>query len=254
VGDWAWISASCKGTSHVRSGVSLQDAVTCFYASEQSTEFIAAIVSDGAGSAVKGGAGAALVCRNLRSTIKSHFAQHSNLPSDETIASWIDQIRDLIFHVAEKWSLTPRDFAATLVLAISDGRNTVVVHIGDGCAVVKNGVSNEWIAPVWPEQGAYASTTFFITDEVQQQLRIVRLNEPIMGLALFSDGLERLALDFAAKRAVPQFFEAFANPVKTSDISGKNQNLSQQLKKFLDSDRVNARTDDDKSFILALKR
>lgn len=251
---WSWIAASCKGTSHVRSGTRLQDAQTCFFATLNGGEIVAGIVSDGAGSAAKGGEGASLVCWHLKREIREHFASRHELPDDESIRYWVDRTRDRIFSAAKKRALTPRDFAATLVLVISDGSNSLVAHVGDGCAVMKSAISNEWIAPIWPEQGAYASTTFFVTDDIEPRLRIARISEDVSAIALFSDGLERLALDFSAHQPLPQFFEAFVAPVVNAAGTGRNHALSTQLKSFLNSERVNARTDDDKSFILAAKR
>jgi hypothetical protein len=254
VSDWSWIAASCRGTSHVRSGTRLQDAQTCFYADPKNKKILAAVVSDGAGSAAKGGQGASMVCRHLKQAVRGYFAADTALPSDEIIQDWVDQIRDLINGVAQHRGLSMRDFAATLVFAISDGVQTIVAHIGDGSAVAKLQASAEWSALSWPEQGTYAATTYFITDDTQPRLRINRISEPIEALALFSDGIERLALDFAGQRPLPQFFEAFTKPVSAQVFTGKHLLLSRQLREFLNTERVTARTDDDKTLILAVKK
>jgi hypothetical protein len=150
--------------------------------------------------------------------------------------------------------LSMRDFAATLVFVISDGNESVISHIGDGCAVVKDRNLEKWVAPIWPDHGEYASTTNFVTDEIRPRLRIYRYKNPISGLAVFSDGLERLALEFLSKQPFEKFLEGVTKPLKSATHAGRDNNLSRQLRQYLNSDAINSRTDDDKSLIIALRK
>jgi hypothetical protein len=68
---------------------------------------------------------------------------------------------------------------------------------------------------------------------------------------VFSDGIERLVLKFESRTAHQPFFNSFIAPVRNGDAEGLNQNLSVLLRQYLDSPGVNARTDDDKTLILA---
>jgi hypothetical protein len=251
---WKWIAAAHKGTSHEKSGVRLQDALKCFSLEKRKKSFFFAIICDGAGSSSHGGEGASLVCRCFSQAVRKHFLKESSIPNNSTIDAWIDQARDSIFIAASRRNLTPRDFAATLVCVISNGEQTLIAHIGDGCVVLKNAITNEWVAPTWPEQGMYASTTFFITDEPEPQLRVTRPKISITSIALFSDGLERLALDFAEQKPYSGFFEGIFKPLIQSTVTGKDKALSAALTKYLNSDVINSRTDDDKSLILATLR
>lgn len=246
---WKWVAAAQKGTSHEKTGMRLQDAFKCFTFNANEKKIFFAIVSDGAGSASHGGEGASIVCRKISQAAKTHFSIQSSIPNDETLDSWIDHARDSIFLSAFNRALTPRDFAATLICVITDGNETVIAHIGDGCAVLKD--DTEWIAPSWPDHGEYAATTFFITDEHALKLRITRLQKRITAVALFSDGLERLALDFSEFKPHAGFFNGISAPLIKSSVSGKDYNLSLALKRYLNSESINSRTDDDKSLILA---
>jgi len=246
---WKWISAAHKGTSHEKAGLRLQDALKCFSINAGNKDFFFGVVSDGAGSASYGGEGASIVCRKISQAARNHLLTEALIPSDATIDSWIDQARDSIFFSASNRALTPRDFAATLVCVISDGDETVIIHIGDGCAVLNDG--KEWIAPSWPDHGEYASTTFFVTDEPTLKLRITRVQIKVTSIALFSDGLERLGLDFSELKPYAGFFDGITKPMITSFAKGKDRNLSAALKRYLNSDPINSRTDDDKSLIIA---
>ncbi|MGC8000370.1 protein phosphatase 2C domain-containing protein, partial [Salmonella enterica] len=67
-------------------------------------------------------------------------------------------------------------------------------------------------------------------------------------------GIERLVLDFGQRAAHAPFFERMIAPVAGAASSGRNTNLCQALGSYLDSEAVNARTDDDKTLILAARR
>jgi hypothetical protein len=119
---------------------------------------------------------------------------------------------------------------------------------------MKGAATEQWTAASWPEQGEYASTTFFMTDDAELKLRISRYNDDIRAACLFSDGLERLALDFANKIPSSRFFEPMIAPVAASACCGKDARLSAVLREYLASPAVLARTDDDKTLVLAVRQ
>src|SRR5471030_67212 len=125
---WTWAAASCRGTSHIKRNVRRQDAYSCSYGTNEGKTLIA-VVSDGAGSARMGGEGASLICRTLITQARQYDFAQPELPADEDIWSWIFLARDRIRIAAETRRLRPRDFAATLILLISSGENTLVAHI-----------------------------------------------------------------------------------------------------------------------------
>jgi hypothetical protein len=250
---WTWAAASCRGTAHVKRNVRRQDAFSCSYGTNEGKTLIA-VVSDGAGSAVMGGEGASLICRTLMTQARQFDFSQLELPSDDTLWEWINAARQRIAQAAEARALKARDFAATVIFSISSGENTLVAHIGDGSAVARCEETNEWTALSWPSQGQYASSTFFVTDDPQPKLIISRSNTPVSALAIFSDGVERLALDMAAQKPFKPFFDGMFRPIASTQAEGCDQRLSQQLSSYLNSDAVNARTDDDKTLILAVCR
>ena len=248
---WTWAAASCRGTSHIKRNVRRQDAYSCSYGTNDGKTLIA-IVSDGAGSAVMGGEGASLICRTLMTRARQFDFSQEELPSDETLWEWINVARQRITQAAEARELKARDFAATVILAISSGANTLVAHIGDGSAVARYDETDEWTALSWPSQGQYASSTFFVTDDPEPKLNISRCDTVVSALAIFSDGVERLALDMAAQKPFKPFFDGMIRPITTTQAQGCDQKLSMQLSSYLNGDAVNARTDDDKTLILAV--
>jgi serine/threonine protein phosphatase PrpC len=249
---WTWVAAAARGTAHARMDARLQDAYKCCFI--ENTGSLFAIVSDGAGSAIRGGEGASLSCRTLSSLVRTHYEHNRLAPSDETIHSWIDIVRARINEAALCRGLKLRDFATTIVCALSYEGGSTFIHIGDGCAVYKAVNSEEWVCASWPHHGEYASTTNFITDHPEPIIRISRINVQIDVLCLLTDGLERLALEISAQRPHRPFFDGLLRPLTNSKMVGRDSTLSQQLAKYLDSSPINARTDDDKALILAVRK
>lgn len=247
---WTWAAARRRGTSHIKSGTSCQDAHRV--AATAAGDTLIAVISDGAGSAAHGGPGAFITARTMLAAAAAHAALSPTLPSEEQLWLWLDDARDRIGAAAGKRGALPRDFAATLVMAIANAEAAVLALVGDGAAAVRNGT--DWSVPSWPQHGEYASTTYFVTDEPAARLRVVRLDHRPDALVLMSDGLERLALDFAGQRPHPPFFNTIAGPVERSSVLGRDSRLSRSLATYIDRDEVNARTDDDKSLIIAVAR
>lgn len=249
--EWTWASASRRGTAHAQAGERRQDACRVLTAE---TGFVIAIACDGAGSAVLGGYGAAIATRVLSNRAKDWVSFKGVIPTADALALWVAEVRLMIFASADRLGCVAGDFATTVVMAVSDGTNTITAHIGDGAIVARRSGSTDLDALSWPHNGDYASTTFFLTD-LNPCLRIGVANEvPIDRLAVLTDGIERLALDFVGRVAHRPFFDGIFGAMFGGNIAAPDRPLSRRLAAFLDSNTVNVRTDDDKTLILAALR
>ena len=216
--------------------------------------FLIAVACDGAGSAVFGGYGAALAARVLTKRAAEWISRTGATPPPAVLELWIAEVRLMILVSADRLGCVASAFASTLVMAISDGTKTITAHIGDGAIIARQPGNSDLIALSWPESGEYAATTFFITNP-NPRLRVGVLNDyPIDRIALLTDGIERLALDFIGRVAHGPFFDGLFRMLAASDSGGANRQLSRQLASFLDSDMVTTLTDDDKTLILAALR
>lgn len=242
---WRWAAASEIGTSHIRNGDRLQDA---YAVSVMRGDCVFAIVSDGAGSAEFGAYGAWLVCRTLTVLFRGWFRDNSDLPKNELLSDWIDEIRDRVAAISEKKQSTPRQFASTLALVVSTPDETLAMHVGDSAVVGRCG--EEWEVLCWPENGEYASTTFFVTDDPEPRLNITRYARKHDAFALFSDGVGDLALSHSEQTASPQFFTPMVRPVDNAQSAGRLPELSAKLRTYLAGPAICERTDDDKTLIL----
>jgi hypothetical protein len=209
-------------------------------------------VSDGAGSASLSRFGSRIVTRSFcRSALR--FAQRGGRPKDldsEVAGEWLDDIRDRIEEASLRESVPRRSFAATLVGCMIQNEGVTIVHVGDGACALRLRDEPDWRVPSWPAQGEFASTTYFVTDDPEPAKNVQYLGGDIIEVALFSDGLERLALDFATKTAYAPFFDSMFGGFPKEGL-GRDKELSQQLRAFLGSPKVTDRTDDDKTLIMA---
>lgn len=227
----------------------LQDA---FLVTKLDHDKVFAVVSDGAGSAKFGRYGARLICRFFAKRLIAWFQSNSEFPSDEELRHWIDDVRDRTAIIAKKRDTTPRNFAATFAAIIAGHGEALTLQIGDSSIVGR--VNEEWEVLCWPENGEYASSTFFYTDDPEPRVNMVRHTRNYDAFALFSDGVGDLALSHSMKAAYPRFFGPMISPVDASCGNGCLSYLSDKLSSYLSSSTVCERTDDDKTLILISNR
>jgi hypothetical protein len=170
--------------------------------------------------------------------------------SAEVVKEWLDEVRDRISLAADSRGATPRDFASTVVGAIVGGESAIFFHVGDGAAVYRRTDEDPRVVAKWPPQGQFASTTYFVTDDPEPTCRVTALDYSIDDFSIFTDGLERLVLDFTKHEAFSPFFTRMIAPL-SGKSSGRSRDLSRQLDGFLDGKAVCEKTDDDKTLILA---
>lgn len=249
---WLAVAASEVGTSHVAIGKACEDS--CWAQADVTASgqpILSIFVSDGAGSASHGGAGAELAITAAAKFLENKLALAEFGLSDEFAVECCLSVREQLFANAETSGLLARDFACTFLGVICSNQATLVMQIGDGGVVVD--VGNGLEVPVVPMAGEYANMTHFVTDEDAVITMVTRLYPaPATRVAAFSDGIQRLALNMATNTAHEPFFEPFFNVLATVPTD-KEEQLQDALIKFLGSDAVNERTDDDKTLALAVR-
>jgi protein phosphatase 2C-like protein len=251
---WRFVNAAVSGTSHVRAGLPCQDDCLVDVMTLGEDEILIAIASDGAGSAQRAEEGSGILCASLLASAMECLQGGASIErlTREDVEQWIGRARNEIETRARDHALVPRDFACTLVAAIAGAAAAAFFQIGDGAVVIGAGESCEVV--FWPDSGEYANMTFFTTDDdwtkhLQFDVRRMRVDE----LALMTDGLQRLALQFDTRTPhAPFFAPMFATLRKRS--AGFAADLESELVAFLSSSAVNDRTDDDKSLVIATRR
>jgi hypothetical protein len=162
--------------------------------------------------------------------------------------------REAVLTEAQQYGSEPRDLASTLLVVVVGPSGGGALQIGDGVIVVSDG-ANGWCWVFWPQRGEYANTTHFLTDEdAAERLQIEPFVGKVTEVALMTDGLESLALHYASKSVHEPFFHGMFQPLLDTDGAEEINRLSASLERFLSSERVGSRTDDDVSLILATCR
>jgi hypothetical protein len=254
--DWSVVAASVAGTSHLAQGLPCQDAhghMTVVGGT------LVLAVADGAGSADRADEGARLAVEEVIAAL----AGQVNEPGSDIVPVGADRdwsqrmsaafgtARAALEFLAEGEGIPPRRFACTLTCALVSGEELVTAQVGDGIVVARD-PDGALVAATWPRRGEYANESFFLTDDdALQALEVRRWPWSPDGLALLTDGLLRLAVDLSTFTPHPAFFVpllAFAARATDAATAGP------QLAAFLSSERVSARTDDDKTLVVAVRR
>jgi Protein phosphatase 2C len=251
---WRFVNATARGTSHERSDTPCQDDCIIEVLPHGSGETLIAVVSDGAGSAACAEEGSGLVCETLLTAIEQWLQDGGTVDgvTREAAEQWLTGARTAIGARAEAKGLAPRDFACTLVAAIVGASSAAFLQVGDGAIVA--GRAGALDVVFWPDGGEYANMTYFITDDDwRAHLQLAVREAAFEDVALMTDGLQRLALQFDRRCAHAPFFEPMFHALAAAP-PGFATPLEASLVAFLGSDGVNARTDDDKSLVLATRR
>lgn len=258
MGAWRYARASVTGTSHDRSGRPCQDTGVCTVFDRPGVgHVLVAAVSDGAGSAAHSDLGSAFACWHFVDWIERLYrlgCSAADLSADRA-RTWLAAFQRAIADRAAVLDLAPRDFACTFLGAVVESEIAVFFQIGDGVIVLSDDLeSDSYVHFVWPETGEYANTTFFATgSDAAHHLRFDKIARPVDEVALLTDGLQGLALRYESRLANAPFFRPFFAAVR-GEPAGESAGLSRSLAAFLGSPRVNDRTDDDKTLVIATRR
>ena len=218
-----------------------------------------AVAADGAGSAKRADIGSALACSLLIQEMEALFGADADGDvshiTREFLTNWLISFQREVAIRAEHEELTSRDFACTLVVAIIGQDNAAFAQIGDGAIVVPSPEEpDEYCYVFWPQKGEYANETYFATDpEAHNRIQFDYIPCRIDEVAVLTDGIQNLALHYETQSAHNPFFRpvfAWLRPAPEM----YSEKFTKSLAAYLDSEKINEATDDDKSLILATRR
>lgn len=254
---WKYIYASVVGTSHIKIDMPCQDSSACAIFNINGSQVLVAVVSDGAGSAQRADVGSSLACSLFVQEMEALFENEGGVHdiTREFVESWLIRFHHEVDLRAEGEGLTSRDFACTLLATVIGRDCAAFMQIGDGAIVILSQEEPDdysWV--FWPQQGQYANETYFATDaEAAGKLAYDFIERRIDEVAIFTDGIQGLALHYESQTAHIPFFRPvfeWLRPTSAED----SEKLSASLATYLNSPKVNEYTDDDKTLILATRR
>lgn len=251
---WRLLGASVTGTSHTKSGQPCQDA----HAYREVAGCALLVVADGAGSAERSAEGAQCASQAALAALAGALAggwPASPDPWRDLFVAAYATAKAELETLAAASGLPSRAFATTLLCAALADQGLAVAQLGDGVAAAFAANSNpanggDWFLAAQPQRGEYANETYFLSQaDALQHIDVAVYAEPVRALALMTDGLLRLVLNGQRQPHEPFFRPLLTFGVEVDDAAQGNG----QLAGFLASERVCARTDDDKTVVLALR-
>ncbi len=253
---WKYARASVTGTSHLAGNLPCQDASECeIVSAADGARILLAAVSDGAGSAARAEIGSSLTCTSFIEKAKEYFATGRGIRAmNESFAQdWLSSLQKKLRAIAQAERLDPGEFASTVVAAVVGEEESVFLHLGDGSIVASRRAKDEYRCVSWPQQGEYVNSTHFVTDIDALDKIALSYDGPIDELAIFSDGIQHMVLEYENQLAHAPFFISVFSWLQVAHETAP-QSASHSLGEYLNSSKVNDRTDDDKSLILATRR
>lgn len=246
--DWIVAAAAATGSAHLARAIDCEDRLDVrVHRRRDGAARLAAFVSDGAGSAACAAQGADAAVAAAAEVI----AAAPEAPLDEALArASLAAARAALAALADRQQRRLRDFACTLVGVVADESGWLALQLGDGAAVLDDGEGLQLALP--PMNGEFANMTRFVSDDDAQAQLAWRSDDRTPGaVALFSDGLQRLLIDLATLRPHAPAFERLFGAMRRTDVG--TQARHEALSRFLRSEPVTARTDDDTALVLAVR-
>jgi hypothetical protein len=254
--NWRIAAASSIGTSHIKNGQPCQDSVRVRLVQTPSGPILISAVSDGAGSAAHSEIGSRAAVTTATYLIENFLQGGGSVGAigQEAALSWLAQIQTAISMFASESGAPTKEFACTLLVAAIAAEGAVFFQVGDGAMVVREEGDEGWSYIFWPQHGEYINSTNFITaSNAAEFMEFAAVSRRIESFSAFSDGIESLVLHYASKTVHDPFFNNMIAPLQEALNEGLDERLSASLLNYLSSDRVCARTDDDKSLVLATR-
>jgi hypothetical protein len=247
---WHFVAASVAGSSHEADLVPCQDAAQVISVNFHGADFLVVVCSDGAGSATHSQAGSSKAVAVGIDFVVAYIAENGlHSVNRGVVESWYQEVHDALKAEATGLQVELSDLHCTLLMGIVGPDSSVFAQLGDGAIVIEKGMRLETV--FWPQSGEFSNTTYFITGaDFPVHLEVLVKNESPDQLAVFTDGLERLVLNFVERRPHEPFFrQMFQSLLSSNDPLA----LKEGLVRFLNSPHVNERTDDDKTLVLATR-
>ncbi|QDV79079.1 protein phosphatase 2C domain-containing protein [Botrimarina mediterranea] len=241
------IARSAPGASHRRCWRGCDDASLLVRVGPA----LYAAVGDGAGSAPLAAEGArAAATQALRRLLKDR--------PDPRDHDWRGSLRKAliagrqgVFDRARRLGRQPAELATTLIVTAATPAGLIAAQVGDGAVVIEEaGRRDARLATVTKgRREAVANVTRLLTSyDFALHARYARRLGRLRAFAVFTDGLENLALDRHGEPFAP-FFQPLWGALRAA---GDRRSMRRLLNEFLQSPKLAERTDDDITLAIGL--
>ena len=260
---WKAIACSAKGTSHEKLGSPCQDyaqfiRVNDFGEIVNNGDIIIGAVCDGAGSCKHSDIGSQLAVETALKYLQGWLKWLKKGGKDlspaileddahKVFAQVVEEVKKQFESQAQERHCSPKDLSCTLLVVVATPQWLAAMQIGDGFIVIRQ-PDSEYQLLFQPIKGEYANETTFVTaSNALEKMRVRVVTGEQQFIFASTDGLERIALEIKQEsKPYPPVFDNFREAIKTR--SEDEEKISTE--KWLQSEEVNERTDDDKTILL----
>jgi hypothetical protein len=265
---WHILAASTTGGAHARAGLSSQDA----FAVDEVDGALVVAVADGAGSAPLAAAGASLAVSLARRALAAPWRDSPDTverlrdPDPSNAAVWrdyLDRASDrAVRHFRRAAAAVARtdrrlhagDLGTTLTVVVASPPWIGLFAVGDGFVVLRtaDGHHDLLFSPPGGADRPPGATTLLTSARVGNTARRVIARVPdLTGLAVGSDGLDTLLIEYVDAHAVRPHAALFE---RLFMLAGNPETDAMHLTQTLAGKQVCERTDDDRTLVLAVPR
>jgi serine/threonine protein phosphatase PrpC len=248
-GKWQVVAAMRRGIRHEVAGVNCEDACQMV---QPKPDVLVIAVADGAGSVEFAEVGANVAVENGAAQVCAGLEQAGDGLEDATIERILMEAMLAALSTIQSEAATRgvdyRELASTLILTIVHHEFIAAAQIGDGATVIAD-ETGAMLSLTTPPPFEYVNETVFLTSDdalSAMQLRIWRGRAS--GVAVFSDGLQRLCLRWPECEPHAGFFVPLFDFVRSATDEAT---AATELTSFLHSERVGKSTDDDVTLVVA---
>lgn len=276
---WKKVVHFAEGTSHKKQGICCQDyGKSCIIG-----DTIIGAVADGAGSAKYSDVGAKIAVKTALEYLSSEIHKkkiglkdiifrsqkyqriealenqesdnekcNADLSDEEAKNLFTEIVKEAIAALknrAAEEGYSPNELACTLLVFVATPNMIAAMQIGDGFIVV-HPQNSEYKMLFKPDKGEFVNETTFITStNALHEMQVEVLSEPQQFICASTDGLEKVAIRFSDWSPHQPFFEPLKQYMHRTSNPDKEDDY---LNDFLNSEPLNARTNDDKTLLLCL--
>ncbi|MGY6528524.1 MAG: PP2C family serine/threonine-protein phosphatase [Cyanobacterium sp.] len=251
--EWRAIARSAVGVGHQKQNIPCQDFGAY---SLIAPDVMVGAVSDGAGSAKFSDRGAEIAVE----TSILLFQKYSKDNYDERWEPTLERVKKIFEHIlkhilkkikqeAQNLNCDYRELACTLLVFLATPHGMMAMQIGDGFIVARP-YDGELQLLFNPDKGEYINETTFVTSSnAIEEMQVQVFDWKPYFICASTDGLENVAIEYKNSKPFNAFFSPLEEYLEETLVPEEEDKYIQD---FLNSERLNTRTHDDKTLLLGL--
>ena len=254
---WKAIARSATGTSHEDQKIPCQDCGNY----RIFKDVIVGVVADGAGSAKYSHIGSEIAVETAlkylskiseylqkRKRFWERFSQPlSEIEAKKLFTKTVKEVITALNKKADNNDYSVSDLACTLLVFVATPEWLAAMQIGDGFIVMRS-ENAEYQLLFEPDKGEFFNETTFVTSvNALEEMQVEVFSGKQEFICAATDGLEKVAIRFSDWQPFTPFFKPLEEYLQET---GKPEIDDKYIVDFLNSERLNSRTDDDKTLLL----